>query len=71
MKLALFDSLIEFKFGVSVVQYDSYDYYARESKNDELLKWCRQQFGQNYTATFNTFYFKTEEQRNWFVLRWS
>ena len=72
MKLKLFDALLDFKFGVSVVHYDSYDYYATNLKNQELHNWCKQQFGgRNYTALFNTFYFSTEEQRNWFILRWS
>lgn len=72
MKLQLFDALIDFKFGVSVVHHASYDYYARDSKNQELCEWCKQSFGrENYTASFNSFYFNTEADRNWFILRWS
>jgi hypothetical protein len=72
MKLELFDAGIEFKYGASVVHNNEIlNYFDRRKVNQELDKWCEQQFGKQFISTFNDFYFETEEQRNWFILRWS
>ena len=45
--------------------------WTKYIEDNELYKWCEQQFGKQFISTFNDFYFETEEQRNWFLLRWS
>ncbi len=70
MKLELFSARI-FEFGVGI-RYDlTTDYNARHSINQEVHNWCEQQFGSNFASDANCFYFNTEEDRNWFILRWS
>ena len=73
MKIQTFTAKIRFKFAVMVLYTDmTFDYNARQNKNKEIDNWCLEQFGeQNYRSSFNTFYLSTEEQRNWFILRWS
>jgi hypothetical protein len=72
MKIEPFNAGIAFKFGVSVRHDEAYNYDARQLKNMELYNWCLEQFGnRKFTKSFNTFYFNTEAQRNWFIMRWS
>jgi hypothetical protein len=70
MKLELFDALLDdFKFGVTIRGVSMHDYGDVDAS---MRVWCTEQFGKrNYTASFNIFYFNAEEQRNWFILRWS
>jgi len=63
----LFDALIEHKYGVSV-----YDTSVKREQLDEVRIWCKETFGErNFTGSFRQFYFKTEDARTLFILRWS
>jgi hypothetical protein len=69
------------------VDGDDIDYFAVEfpfgyfNKNDvsrsEIHDWCVENFSKEdephrwYTRGSTEYYFKTEEDRNWFILRWS
>lgn len=56
----------------------SYNYLAKGSyKGDdptyEIDAWCREQFGpisDRWNVDFRGYYFKTEEDHSWFMLRW-
>jgi len=38
----------------------------------EMIKWCTNSFGKDaYSAGHAVLYFLTEQQRNWFILRWT
>jgi hypothetical protein len=68
MKVELFDAYIEYKFGVSV--YGFTDREDRDNKTKKMIDWCDTMFS-NYKSSFSTFYFNTEQDRNWFLLKFS
>lgn len=39
---------------------------------DEMINWCEKTFTpERYDFTSNWVWFKNEDDRNWFILRWS
>lgn len=38
---------------------------------DEVLQWCEQHFGNNWIWNWETIYFKREEDKLLFLLKWS
>jgi hypothetical protein len=40
-------------------------------KFDEILIWCEQHLGNNFIWDWETIYFKTEQDRAFFSLRWA
>ena len=62
IEFRLFDALIETKYGVSV--------YDTVGSHDDKRRWCKETFGNNYNSSFGQYYFKTEADRAWFLLRW-
>lgn len=38
---------------------------------EEILVWCETNFGNNWIWNFSTIYFKYEQDRSFFVLKWS
>jgi hypothetical protein len=70
MKIEPFTARIEYKFGVSVYEFKTEE--EKEMFRMEARDWCVATFGRrNFTASFNTYYFMTEAQRTWFILKWS
>jgi hypothetical protein len=37
----------------------------------DVRNWCQDQFGDRWIYDWNDFYFHTQEDANWFALRWS
>ena len=55
-----------------------YGYFSKHNvESDEIREWCVETFGKEfveerwYMRGASTYLFKTEEDRNWFLLRWS
>lgn len=55
-----------------------YRYLSKHNvESDEIREWCVETFGKEfaeerwYMRGTSTYMFKTEEDRNWFLLRWS
>jgi hypothetical protein len=70
MIIEIFDSgfMFEFKFGAAVLRtHDE----IRNTNQQEMELWCKDQFGSQFTSLFNRFYFDNEADRIWFILRWS
>ena len=38
---------------------------------DDVLEWCEEQLGNDFVWNFETIYFKTQEDKMMFALRWS
>lgn len=38
---------------------------------EEVLLWCEERFGNDWVWSWNTIYFKREQDRTLFLLRWS
>jgi hypothetical protein len=70
MIIEIFDAGIafKFKFGADVLRTND---EIRNTNQQEMELWCKDQFGSQFTSRYNHFYFANEEQRNWFILRWS
>ena len=66
MKLTckLFDALIQHTYAVSVSIPVGIHW-------KDVNEWCHKIFGNNFTSSTSAFYFKTDADRNWFVLKWS
>jgi hypothetical protein len=77
VKFNCFTSGIDQKFGVTVYGFQSDDQKAQFES--EVSKWCVSQFGyssnnpyiKTWKRSFDTFYFMSESQRSWFLLKWS
>ena len=55
-----------------------YGYFSKHNvENDEIVEWCKTTFNDElitnrwYSLSSGTYLFKNEEDRNWFLLRWS
>lgn len=67
MEYTSFDALIKHKFAIGI----HLSYHDNKDLNAEMIDWCKKQFGiRNFTASFFTFYFNSENDRNYFILRW-
>ncbi len=42
-----------------------------EEQLKEMEDWCNSEFGKGMRMTERLFSFRTEAQRDWFILRWS
>ena len=66
-KFTVFIALIKWHYAVQIVQGQ-----LSKLESNEMHNWCTAAFGKEaYTASFNQFYFLTEQQRTMFLLRWS
>jgi hypothetical protein len=70
MVIEIFDAGIAFKFKFGADVLRTHD-EIRNTNQQEMELWCKDQFGSQFTSRYNHFYFANEEQRNWFILRWS
>lgn len=55
-----------------------YGYFSKHNvETDEIYEWCNKAFSDEsitdrwYSRGYRTYLFKNEEDRNWFLLRWS
>ena len=56
------DGPVQFPYGVN---------FAQSIEFSHMTDWCVETFGRdNFAKGFRTYYFTTEEDRNWFILRW-
>lgn len=68
INFAVFDALTGWNYGLAIWRdYDKVHIW----EIDEMRLWCRASFGvESYCSSFTKFYFLTEQQRNWFIMRW-
>lgn len=45
--------------------------YTGAAPFEEIAVWCEEHFGNNWIWNWETIYFKTEQERTMFVLRWA
>jgi hypothetical protein len=45
--------------------------YTGVAPFEDVMIWCEQHFGNNWIWNFETIYFKREEDRTMFMLRWA
>lgn len=70
VKFNVFQAFITHKFAVSV--YGEIERDEKEKLLKQMRDWCDTIFKlDTFTISFNCFYFNTEQQRTWFLLKWS
>ena len=56
--------------GYTPVKCNESDINGWNNIKDVILQWCDEQFGYEWIWNTDNFYFKTEEQKSLFILRW-